>query len=52
MESGTGTLFKKRLRPNCFPVNFVRFLRTPFYTKHFQWLLLFEGNVTIDVIIK
>ena len=24
----------------CFPVNFANFLRTPFLTEHFQWLLL------------
>ena len=28
----------------CFPVNFVKFSKTPFYTKHLQWLLLCEGN--------
>ena len=35
------TLFKKRLRHRCFPVNFVKFLRTPFFTEHLWWLLLF-----------
>ena len=24
----------------CFPVNFVKFLRTPFFTEHLRWLLL------------
>ena len=24
----------------CFPVNFVKFLRTPFFTEHLWWLLL------------
>ena len=28
------TLLKKRLWPRCFPVNFVNFLRTPFFTEH------------------
>ena len=28
------TLFKKRLWHRCFPVNFVTFLRTPFFTEH------------------
>ena len=28
------------LRRRCFPVNFAKFLRTPFSTKHFWWLLL------------
>ena len=33
-------LLKKRLWHSCFPLNFVKFLRTPFLTKHFWWLLL------------
>ena len=34
------TLLKKRLWHRCFPVNFVKFLRTPFFTEHRRWLLL------------
>ena len=34
------TLLKKRLWHRCFPVNFAKFLRTPFLTEHLQWLLL------------
>ena len=34
------TLFKKRLWYRCFPVNFVKFLRTPFLLEHLWWLLL------------
>ena len=34
------TLLKKRLWHRCFPVNFVRFLRTPFFIEHLRWLLL------------
>ena len=34
------TLLKKRLWHGCFPVNFAKYLRTPFLTKHFWWLLL------------
>ena len=30
----------KRLCHRCFPVNFAKFLRTPFFTEHFWWLLL------------
>ena len=30
------TLFKKRLRYRCFPVNFAKILRTPFSREHFQ----------------
>ena len=32
------TLFKKRLWHRCFPINFMKFLKTPFFTEHFQWL--------------
>ena len=34
------TLLKRRLRHWCFPVNFAKFLRTPFYIEHLWWLLL------------
>ena len=34
------TLWKKRLCHRCFPVNFAKFLRTPFFTEHLRWLLL------------
>ena len=34
------TLFKKRLCHRCFPLNIVKFLRTPFCIEHFWWLLL------------
>ena len=34
------TLLKKRLWHRCFPVNFAKFLRTPFPTEHLWWLLL------------
>ena len=29
-----------RLWHRCFPVNFAKFLRTPFFTKYLRWLLL------------
>ena len=32
------TLLKKRLWHRCFPVNFVKFLRTPFFIEHLSWL--------------
>ena len=36
-----GVLFLiRRLQYRCFCVNFVKFLRTPFFTEHLQWLLL------------
>ena len=34
------TLLKKGLWYSYFPVNFAKFLRTPFFTEHLQWLLL------------
>ena len=34
------TLLKKRLWHRCFPVNFVKFSRTPFSIEHVRWLLL------------
>ena len=40
------TLFKKRLWHMCFPLNFMKFLRTPFLTEHLRWLLLFFLNVS------
>ena len=35
------TLLKKRLWHRCFPVNFVKFLRTPFLTEHLWWFVLY-----------
>ena len=34
------TILKKRLWHRCFPVNFAKFLRTPFLTEYRWWLLL------------
>ena len=34
------TLLKERLWRRCFPVNFLKFLRTPSVTEHVWWLLL------------
>ena len=39
------TLLKKRLWHRCFPVNFAKFLRTPFLIEHLWWLLLFIDGV-------
>ena len=33
-------LLKKRPWHRCFPVNFAKFLRTPFFTENLRWLLL------------
>ena len=37
----SATLLKKRLWHRCFPVNFMKFLRTPFFIERLWWLLLF-----------
>ena len=37
----SSTLLKRRLWHRCFPVNFAKFLRTPFFIQHLWWLLLF-----------
>ena len=34
------TLFKKILWHRCFPVNFVKFLKTPFFKEHLGWPIL------------
>ena len=34
------TLLKKRLWHRCFPMNFVKFLRTPFFIEHLGWVFL------------
>ena len=49
------TLLKKRLWHRCFPVNFVIFLRTPFFIEHLWWLLLSSSSystIEIDRSIK
>ena len=38
------TLLKKRLWHRYFPVNFAKFLRTPFFTEHLWWLLLSKAS--------
>ena len=35
------TLLKKRPWHKCFSVNFAKFLRTPLFTEHLWWLLLY-----------
>ena len=41
---------KKRLWHRCFPVNFVKFLRTPFFIEHLWWLLLERNYVVKDLL--
>ena len=44
-----GVSFLIKLR---FPVNFAKFLRTPFLTEHLWWLLLFIGSLHNETIVK
>ena len=39
------TLLKKRLWHRCFPLNFAKFLRTPFFTEHLRWLPLYQHTI-------
>ena len=39
-QNSHATLLEKKLWRRCFPVNFMKFLRTPFLTEHLQWLLM------------
>ena len=40
-NSRSATLLKRTFWRRSFPVNFAKFLRLPFFTEHFRWLLLF-----------
>ena len=42
------TLLKKSLWHKCFPVNFTKFLRTPFFTEHLEWLSSSKWRVTVS----
>ena len=46
------TLLKNRLWHRYFPVNFTKFLRTPFFTEHLRWLLLKEDRRTPKRILE
>ena len=41
------TVLKKRIWHRCLPVNFAKFLRTPFSIEHLRWLLLYITNSLI-----
>ena len=49
-ENTCVTLLKKRLWYRCFPMNFSKFLRTPFLTEHLRWLLLYREFLVPDFI--
>ena len=40
------TLLKKRILHRFFPMNFPKFLRTPFFTEHLWWMLLLSVKNT------
>ena len=40
LQTEACNFIKKKLLHRCFSVNFAKFLRTPFLTKHLWWLLL------------
>ena len=46
------TLLKKTLWHRCFPVNFAKFLRTPFLTEHLRRLLLFHHRHMLLLVVK
>ena len=46
------TLWKKKLWHRCFPVNYVRFLRTPFLTEYLRWLLLNSALAIQDEMVN
>ena len=50
LEIRPATLLKKRLWHKCFPVNFAKFLRTPFFIEQPWWLLLELQIVTFSVL--
>ena len=45
LQAQPATLLKKRLWRKCFPLNFAKFLRTPFVIEHLCGLLLDNGNL-------
>ena len=46
------TLLKIRLCPSCFPVNFVKFLRKPFFTEHLRTTASVRSIECEDCLIK
>ena len=50
LQAPPATLLKKRLWHRCFPVNFAKFLRPPFFTEHLWWLLL-EKNTKKEIVL-
>ena len=51
-QAPPATLLKKRLRHRCFPVNFAKFLRTPFSQNTSRRLLLYPFLIFYSKILK
>ena len=51
LQAARATLLKKRLWHRYFPVNFAKFLRTPFFTEHLWWLLLEQLSSTALLLV-
>ena len=43
------TLLKRETLAQVFPVNFAKFLRTPFFTEHLWWLLLYFTFINLQI---
>ena len=48
MSLRSATLFKKKLGHSCFPVNFEKFVRTPFLREHLWWPLLNPQTICVQ----
>ena len=46
------TLLKKRLWHRCFPVDFAKFPRTPFFTEHLRWVFLKILKIISKIIVS
>ena len=52
LEKRPATLLKKELWHRCFPVNFVKFLRTPFFTELLPWLFLYCSKLEFHKAVR
>ena len=44
LQANVGNFIYKEILAQVFPVNFAKFLKTPFLTEHLRWLLLVLQN--------
>ena len=52
LQAQACNFIKKEALAQMFPVNFVQFLRTPFYIEHFWCLLLFFAKIVNGLAVK